>query len=159
MQKKSIYTRYEPGVVAEDNCLNQGYCFVFCGNKLLIETNGNSIGIPLLTELQELNLSPENTHYLGLLQGETCYVASIPSGAMQPQGMSFQEFKTIFGVLDHDISMLAGRASQIIDWDKTHRFAAGAARRPLNCRKNGQKNVLNAALSVIRVFLPPLSQP
>jgi NAD+ diphosphatase len=122
MQKKSIYTRYEPAVASENRRLDHGYCFVFSGSRLLVETDTSGIRIPMITGLQKLDLSPENAHYLGYLEGEPCYTVSVPKDACEPDGMAFQEFKTLFSVLDHDISMLAGRASQIIGWDKTHRF-------------------------------------
>ena len=133
MQKKSIYTRYEPAVVSEANSLDHGYCFIFRGSQLLVDTVHDGIRIPMLAGLQELALFPENAHFLGYLEGEPCYTSSVPKDKSEPDGMTFQELKTLLGVMDYDISMLAGRASQIIDWDKTHRYCGrcGAANHDL----------------------------
>ena len=49
-----------------------------------------------------------------------------------PPGMDLQGLRSLYGALDEQTFQLAGRAFQILDWDRTHRFCGrcGAATRP-----------------------------
>jgi NAD+ diphosphatase len=49
-------------------------------------------------------------------------VAELPKDAAAPEGMSWEGLRTLFTVLDDAHFALAGRALQIVDWDRTHQF-------------------------------------
>ncbi|MFC2070148.1 NAD(+) diphosphatase [Chloroflexota bacterium] len=120
MHKESIYKRYQPAVTLES--ANDDYCywFVFCLDKLLINTNESDI--PYLRSLAELGLSPVRTQYLGTLQGHPCYSAELSPDTAAPEGTEFRELRPLYGVLDEDIYLLAGKAVQIVKWDQTHQY-------------------------------------
>jgi NAD+ diphosphatase len=51
-----------------------------------------------------------------------CWAAELPKEAEAPAGMSWEGLRTLFTVLDDSHFALAGRALQLIDWDRTHQF-------------------------------------
>ena len=122
MQRESIYKRYQPAVISKFEKDNQSYWFVFCMNKLLVTVAIDNFSIPYLGDLQELNLFPDRTQYLGTLQGQPCYSCEVSSNAETPEGMSFIDLRSLYGALEEDIFLLAGRAIQIVDWDQTHQY-------------------------------------
>jgi NAD+ diphosphatase len=46
----------------------------------------------------------------------------VAKDAPAPQGMSFEGLRTLFSVLDDAHFALAGRALQLVDWDRNHQF-------------------------------------
>jgi NAD+ diphosphatase len=124
MPRESIYKRYKPAVTAIDEKNNSGYWFVFCLNKLLIKGGADNFSIPHVTHLEELQLFPERSQYLGTLQEQPCYCAEVPLDTAAPEGMSFMELRSLYNILDEDIFALAGKAVQIVNWDHTHQYCS-----------------------------------
>jgi NAD+ diphosphatase len=63
------------------------------------------------------------TLYLGRLGGTDCWAAELAKDAPAPaEGLSWEGLRTLFSVLDDAHFALAGRAVQLIDWDRTHQF-------------------------------------
>lgn len=123
MFRESVYKRYTPAVTAEQDSEEQkSYWFIFCQNKLLVNSINEKCTIPLLDNLDKMELSPIRTQYLGTLQGHPCYSAEVASDSNAPQGMSFSDLRPLFGSLDEDIFFLAGKAIQIVNWDQTHQY-------------------------------------
>jgi len=120
MSRESIYKCYKPAVTVESVDKDGCYWFVFCANKLLIMPDGCSI--PYLRSITDLNLAPVRTQYLGTLQGHPCYSAEVSPDTVVPEGLSFRELRSLYGVLDEDIFLLAGKAVQIVNWDQTHQY-------------------------------------
>jgi NAD+ diphosphatase len=63
-------------------------------------------------------------HYLGQLQGRNCYALELAEGNPPPPGMAFEGLRQVYGRMDEDLFSLAGRAVQIVDWDRTHQFCS-----------------------------------
>lgn len=61
-------------------------------------------------------------HYLGQLAGEHCFAVSVQAGVASPEGAAWQGLRSLFGVLDDHHYAIAGRAAQIVQWERTHRF-------------------------------------
>ena len=127
MSRESIYKRYQPAVTFEPVNGDYGYWLAFCSNRLLVDSGGP--GIPYLRDLAELGLSPVRTQYLGTLQGHPCYSAEVAPETAAPEGMAFRELRSLYGVLDEDIYLLAGKAVQIVRWDQTHQYCGRCGHR------------------------------
>jgi NAD+ diphosphatase len=67
-------------------------------------------------------LQPLRANYLGLLDGQPVYALEIDAGAAIPDGYSFQGLRSLFGRVPDELFILAGRAAQIVEWDRTHLF-------------------------------------
>lgn len=122
MHRESIYKRYEPAVTNPHENDGQVYWFAFCANKMLVKIDNDNSSIPYLNNLQELNILPVRTQYLGLLQGRPCYSAELATSTNAPEGMNFIDLRSLYGVIDEDLFHLAGKAFQIVSWDQMHQF-------------------------------------
>jgi NAD+ diphosphatase len=122
MPRESIYKRYNPSVAPERVDGKHCYWFVFSSNKLLTIARGDKLGIPYLKSLAEININPVRTQYLGKLQGHPCYSAEAAAETPAPQGMVFRDLRSVYGAVDEDTFLLAGRAIQIVAWDQTNQY-------------------------------------
>jgi NAD+ diphosphatase len=66
----------------------------------------------------ELGLEVATTHFLGLLNGVPCWAADVNGKPPLP----FTPLMGLFGELDESRWIVAGRAVQLVAWDRTHRF-------------------------------------
>jgi NAD+ diphosphatase len=108
--------------------------FAFAGNQLLIHQDSNSARIPYLQDFSELKVPYNETHYLGELDGHSCYAVDLKENPRLPQGMALEGLRKVYGRLDEELFWLAARAVQIVDWDRTHRFC-GRCGVPLKARE------------------------
>lgn len=122
MRRESIYRRYIPSVIPEEENDDYAYWFVFNQGKMLINVNNHNNMIPYAKNIEELNIFPVRMQYLGTLQGHPCYSAEVDPEMNVPEGMDFRDLRSLYSVLDEDIFLLAGRASQIVNWDQTHQY-------------------------------------
>lgn len=132
---------FEARVLAPEEELASGHWFVFRGDRLLIELGPPSASptddlripvrpawarLPSAEALQKYNnllgLEAARPLYLGRLGEAPCWALEIPPEAPPPAGMSWEGLRTLFSVLDDAHFSLAGRALQLVDWDRTHRF-------------------------------------
>ncbi|MBN2552463.1 MAG: NAD(+) diphosphatase [Spirochaetales bacterium] len=104
---------------SQDSC---GYWFVFQGDRLLVRPEDRDIRLPLCERLQSLGVVPLRTQYLGTLGGQGCYSAELPTEAPPPHGMRFEQLRGLWGSLPEPLFWIAGRAFQIMDWDRNHQF-------------------------------------
>lgn len=95
--------------------------FVVRGNEVLVRQDGEQKALPDAEAMSAL-FDIEDAHYLGLLDEAACFTIEVPKGYEAPEGLFFSGVRDLFGVADEQVYSLAGRAIQIIDWDRTHRF-------------------------------------
>ena len=98
--------------------------FIFSGNKLLVESDEEGSSVPFLEDPSRLNLDILRKQSLGKLDGSFCYSAECAPDARAPEGMSFHGLRPLYGQLDDRLFRLAGRAFQIMNWDRTHQFCS-----------------------------------
>ena len=130
---KSIYRRYNPLVTPKCASNTPNYWFIFNHDKLLINPK-NELKLLFTDNLKNFFIFPIREHYLGTLDSHDCYVAEVMPETSLPEGMAFEDLKQLYHVLDEDIFILAGRAIQIINWDKDHQFC-GKCGTPTQKRK------------------------
>jgi NAD+ diphosphatase len=98
--------------------------FVFSGNKLLVESRDPAAGIPLLNSSDTLALRTLRKQYLGTMNGHACLCAECEANIRIPDGMAFQSLRRLYGSLEEEMFWVAGRAFQIMDWDRTHQHCS-----------------------------------
>jgi NAD+ diphosphatase len=96
--------------------------FVFSGNKLLVERTDRGVRIPLLKDLETVPLRALRKQYLGSMNGHSCLCAECEAECRIPAQMEFQGLRRLYGALDEEMFWVAGRAFQIVDWDRTHQY-------------------------------------
>ncbi len=101
----------------------------FQNGSLLIAKSGEGAEIPFAGDLSSLGLEPVRSQFIGTIEGHPCFSAEIPAAAPAPEGWSFAGLRSLFSVLGEAYFRIAGRASQIVDWDRDHMFCGrcGAA--------------------------------
>jgi NAD+ diphosphatase len=77
-------------------------------------------------ELAPMGLTPGHSQYLGYLQNGTdapihCYAAECDSAAL-PADLAAEGLRQVYGRLDDPLFSIAGRAVQIVDWDRNHQY-------------------------------------
>lgn len=95
--------------------------FAFSADRLLVHREGNPIGVPRVASLEVLGLEILFRQEIGLLVGRRCYAAGLKPDAEAPEGMVFRELRSLWDT-DEAFFVMAGRAKQIVEWDRTHRF-------------------------------------
>ncbi|AUB59191.1 NADH pyrophosphatase [Methanobacterium sp. MZ-A1] len=121
MHRESIYKRYKPEFTPNKENNENAYWFLFNSNELLVEM-GKIPEIPYTKSLEELKINPIRLQYLGTFNGHPCYSGELPSEIQVPRGMAFKDLRSLYDIIEEDLYLLAGRASQIVNWDRTHQF-------------------------------------
>jgi NAD+ diphosphatase len=104
----------EPGV--------DSLCFVFQQTLLLVAGGDSGVNLPGHGDLERLGAAPLRRLYLGTLDGRDCYAFEFGADTPAPEGMQWQGLRGLFNKLDDPQFALAGRALQLVDWDRTHQF-------------------------------------
>jgi len=164
---------FEPACFSE-TC-GDGHWFAFCGDKLLVELGPLErpsddprfrarpawARLALQKNYKELRDRAERTLYLGRLGGVDCWATELPAGAPAPEGASWEGLRPLFSVLDDDHFALAGRALQLLEWDRTHQFCGrcGAKTEPKRaervrvcpaCKLSAYPRVAPAVMALVR---------
>ncbi|MGH8704489.1 MAG: NAD(+) diphosphatase [Burkholderiales bacterium] len=131
--------RFESGVAAP-TANAEAHWFVFQGDRLLVELGPPSPEPPddpriaarpswARLPLQKSNAGPNllrsepvRTLYLGRLAGADCWAAEAAADAAAPPGMGWEGLRALFSVLDDEHFALAGRAFQLLEWDRSHQY-------------------------------------
>lgn len=100
-----------------------GRCFAFAGAELLlaIDANGEP-SVPTWRDLRKWEISAVRHQYLGLLDGEPCWSAEVTSGFASPANSSLMGLRSLYDLLPEVHYAVAGRAIQIIAWERDHQF-------------------------------------
>jgi NAD+ diphosphatase len=92
--------------------------FVFREGRLLVGDGTNA----LPSSLAQLGLDIVPSQYLGRLATRHLFACDLGPEANAPEGWRWSDLRSLFSRLDDTLFALAGRAIQIVDWDRTHRF-------------------------------------
>jgi NAD+ diphosphatase len=60
--------------------------------------------------------------FLGMLEGEPVWATGVGPDVDVPSGLRFEELRALAARLPEDRWALAGRAVQVVEWERTHRF-------------------------------------
>ena len=110
-----------PAVAPPPTLSNNAWWFLFHGDRLLVEARGVEVAIPRWASTEDAGVLPVRTQFLGTLDGTPCYSGEL-AGEVGPEGTSFRALRPLLGVLSEEMFSLAGRAFQVMDWDRTHQF-------------------------------------
>jgi NAD+ diphosphatase len=102
--------------------------FVFQNDKMMVKAIGRDKEIPCRADIQQLQVALKSINHLGTLNGICCYTAEVDQ-ACEAEGVSFLELRSLLGQLDEELFSIAGRAYQIIHWERTHKFCCRCGNR------------------------------
>jgi len=94
--------------------------FVFRGDELLVRDD--PLDLPEAAALAAFALAADAFQPVGLLDGRYGQAAWVAADAEAPEGHVFRKLRSLFGNLEDPLVAVAGRAYQIAEWARTHRF-------------------------------------
>jgi len=109
-------TRFEPLVDEPDAPGAGGRVFVVLEGSVLVAGDR----VPLLGDLDGVALARRLV--LGRLGGDLYYGAELAEGAAAPPGLEAVGLRELHGVVGEPLWGIAGRASQLLRWDREHAY-------------------------------------
>ena len=103
--------------------------FVFRGSELLGREADSAP--PAAGELPGMGIDPGDFLPVGMWDGVYCRTAWVPKDTAAPAGHAFRGLRSLFAKLDEATLAVAGRAVQIAEFARTHRFC-GACGKPMS---------------------------
>lgn len=122
-----MHRTFTPGVTPPPELSQPAWWFAFMGSKLLVDSKETIRQVPFLVSLAELEITPIRTQFLGTLDNHPCYSAELDRDTVVADDLTFQGLRDLYGSLEEDLFSLAGRAFQIMEWDRTHQFCGHCA--------------------------------
>lgn len=135
MSKNSIYSKYIPAINPPHDTFEFVWMFVFSSTSILISEESESLGIPTSRDFNGVEISFKNKQYLGLFDGYPCYCMELETGIDVPDGMILKDLRTLLGRLEEDLFLIAGRAFQIVNWNRMNAFC-GKCGNPTEAKQN-----------------------
>ena len=93
----------------------------FRGNELLVDETGTS----------PCNLADTATKndviVVGRWDGRLVVAEALAADTLAPAGARWAGLRSLFGVMADDLVAIAGRAGQLLDWDRTHQYCGVCA--------------------------------
>ncbi|MBN2721164.1 MAG: NAD(+) diphosphatase [Proteobacteria bacterium] len=99
----------------------EGMWFLFYGDHILVRTLEESARIPWLAGAEDLRVLPAHSFFLGTIDGKPCFTAGV-EGPLELPGTSFRSLRSLLGEVEEEMFAIAGRAFQILEWERTNRF-------------------------------------
>ncbi|HEV8259938.1 MAG TPA: NAD(+) diphosphatase, partial [Burkholderiales bacterium] len=135
--------------------------FAFQGSQILIVGGAQSASVPSASDPREFGLAPQRSQYLGTLGEQHCFACELEANVAPPEGMQLSGLRALFGALDDSLFALAGRAFQIVDWNRSHQFcghcgtptepkANERARVCPNCGQSHYPRIAPAVMALVR---------
>ncbi|MRW84535.1 NAD(+) diphosphatase [Pseudoduganella sp. FT26W] len=114
---------FQPVIRPQDH--DEPLTFVFHRGELLLR---NSIlGLPAAADLAALHLAPERLHALGLWEGRYYQATWLDQATLPGPEFGYHGLRALFGVVDDGFLGVAGRAAQLVEWARTHRYCGVCA--------------------------------
>jgi NAD+ diphosphatase len=98
------------------------FWFVFRGAQVLVARDDAGAHVPIARDPAEFGCSLVRSQYLGAYSETHCFVAEVDEKVEAPGGLQWSGLRALFGAVEDSLFALAGRAFQIMDWDRSHQF-------------------------------------
>ncbi len=119
---------FDPLWAAPETAGQDGLWFVFHRSNLLVYNEQAAPMLPMPADVLSGNLEIDRagTRFVGML-GKTPVWAARSHGDRAPAGHGFENMRTLFNRLPDDLLAIGGRAVQMLEFDRTHRFCGACA--------------------------------
>jgi NAD+ diphosphatase len=118
----ALKTRFIAAYQSKESPSDPTIWFIFQDEKLLVNIQDNDTKTICTHSPQQLGLVPIYSQFLGRYGATNCFVAEVAKKTLPPLSMQFTGLRTLFGTVENDLFILAGRAVQILHWHREHRF-------------------------------------
>lgn len=120
----SLFDRvFYPAVDPPETKPASGWWFVFQAGEVVIRQNHpDGEVIPRSSAGAELPFEVGRVNFLGSLGEDAVYAGDLSAEQVLPEGFGRTPLRALHGLVDEHAFTLAGRAIQIVEWDRTHQF-------------------------------------
>lgn len=116
------FENFVPAGVDGAQAQGPSWWFILRNDELLVSTSGTSFDLPLEPDVGPLGFSADRAHVIGSVNGTACRALGVPRDATAPHGWSFEGVRGLFGSISPAFFLVAARAMETVDWDRSHRF-------------------------------------
>jgi len=124
---------FEPALASTADPGEDAVCFVWRNDRILARP-GEPPSLPRLGDVARLAIEGPR-HYLGRLEGHDCVAIRARPETPEVEGWEWRGLRSLFLQLPDNWLALAGRASQIVEWDRSHQFC-GRCGTPTRARQS-----------------------
>lgn len=114
--------QFVPAAQAPSDLRGDRLWLVFQGAAVLVADDPAQGFFPSLKDFSWLGMEEVTRQYLGMLGGQGVFAVAVPESATAPEGHRFEDLRRILGQVDDRLFGLAGRAIQVLEWERSHRF-------------------------------------
>lgn len=111
-----------PAAIEPGNLHGDCLWLVFEGPRILVNIDISTGLFPQLREFSWLGMEAQSRQYLGSLNDQHVFAVAVAETALPPQGYRFEDLRRLLGQADEMLFSLAGRAFQVLEWERSHRF-------------------------------------
>lgn len=96
--------------------------FIIYKGSLLVKKEEDNLTIPLYYEINKLNIKFQNKFFIGEFEGKSCFAIEEDLEFKLLDNFELIPIREVGELIDEELFLIAGRANQILNWDKTHKF-------------------------------------
>lgn len=115
---------YVPRVTPPERLEEPALWFAFQRSHILVLDGSAAPRLPACADLSEFGLRPVRSLYLGLFGGRHAFAAEIPDTQPLPGGWSALGLRDLFALVETELAALSGRAWQLLEWERNHRYCS-----------------------------------
>lgn len=144
---------YVSSHAAPDDISGPAYWFAFRGGELLVAHSERGVAVPWCTDLREIGIVPVRRQYLGRLDAQHCFACELAADVALPSGVGFRTLRSLLFEFDDTMIGIAGRAFQIMEWDRTHQYCGACGAQTQALREERARQCTQCGL----LFYPRIS--
>ncbi|MEM1114046.1 MAG: NAD(+) diphosphatase [Pseudomonadota bacterium] len=148
---------FTPGITAPDD-ISQALHIVFQRSELITDMRAPEACLIAGADIQSAGWRPRSRHFMGFWHSRPCFALEIDEPAdVDPMRYQRGSLYQILGRVEEPLFALAGRASQLLSWERDHQFCgrcgspmeADGGERAMHCPSCGFINYPRIAPCII----------
>ena len=113
---------FSPQIKPEANNTSEGIYFVFQKGRLLVKSENDCIILPAEKDIHANGITVVHKQYLGALNTTPCFAGEVEATIQSGSYFEFKDLRALITTLDEEMVSIAGRANQLVYWNKAHRY-------------------------------------
>lgn len=130
--------------------------FVFSNGNILVKKTEDFVNIPVSNEIKKLNIQCEKEFFLGELKGQSCFGIEASFELDLPENYELIPLYDFGALVDEEFFLAAGRANQILNWNKNHKFCGKCGSKTENRKEELAKFCPNCNHVMYPVICPAI---
>jgi NAD+ diphosphatase len=119
---------FEPGFNSSQPAMNSDYWFIVHDAKLAVRRDDDEYFIPRYSDVKHIQGSLGGAQYFGRMDDRPCFLAELENAGVLADRFEFRGIFDLLGLLEDELLIVAGCATQLIRWDQSHRYCGRCGR-------------------------------